>query len=97
MPSAGPAPAPTFAHTVEDATAVITAALNVACNGADIAAAAWCVVLLDPDGGTLLRKQRPEHAAPLSTKRPLERARASPWKRNSHGRARIVVQMDGTA
>ena len=32
-------------------------------------------------------------AAPLSTKRPLERVRASPGK--SHGRVRIVVRMDG--
>lgn len=40
-----------------------------------------------------LREQGPATAAPLSAKRPLERARVSPWK--SYGRARIVVLMDG--
>ena len=94
MPSAGLAPAPTPAHAVEDATAVIAAALNVAHNGANVAVTAWCLVLLDPDGVALLRKQRPVYTAPLSVKRPLERVRVSPWKRKSHGRARIVVRME---
>ena len=49
-------------------------------------------MLLDPDGGSLLREQKLASAAPLSMKRPLERAHASPWE--SHGRERIIVQMD---
>ena len=47
---------------------------------------------LDPDGGAPLREQGPVTAAPLPTKRLLERVRVSPWK--GHGRARIVVRMD---
>ena len=78
MPSAGPSHAPTPVCAVEDATALIAAALSDACNGSDVATATWCLVLLDPDGGAPLHEQRLEHAAPLSAKRPLERACTSP-------------------
>ena len=39
----------------------------------------WCLVLLDPEGGALLREQRFASAAPLSAKWPLERACVNPW------------------
>ena len=39
----------------------------------------WCLVLLDPDGGALLREQRFTFAAPLSAKWPLERVCVNPW------------------
>ena len=41
-------------------------------------------MVLDPDGGAPLREQGPASAAPLSAKRPLGRARVSPWKRYGH-------------
>ena len=93
MPSAVQTPAPTPSHAVKDATAVITAALNVIHDVAVDTVTDWCRVLLDPDGCALLRGQRTVNATLLSTKRPLERAHMSSEK--SHGRTYIVVQMDG--
>ena len=93
MSSAGLTSNQMHVHNIKETAAIIVATLNVTCNGANLAAAAWCLVLLYQDVGAPLHEQRPKHPTPLYTKGPLERARASPWK--SHICARIVVGMDG--